>query len=95
MSQIYCRACRVLVWLGEEGDNGEDTGAAFTCIDLLQERAWPRLDELMRWRGSDDKTTSKAAAPTDIDKHLSLPSADSVEFTALHKLFTRPWFFRA
>ncbi|KAL8698585.1 MAG: hypothetical protein Q9201_006486 [Fulgogasparrea decipioides] len=94
MSQIYRKASRVLVWLGEEDENGEDTMTALTCMDLLQNRVFPRLDELRSWK---DKALVEPdeARNSKINAHFKLPRADSAEFIELTKLFRRSWFSRA
>ncbi|KAL9591699.1 MAG: hypothetical protein Q9179_007459 [Wetmoreana sp. 5 TL-2023] len=88
MSQIYRKASRVLVWLGEEDENGEDTMTALTCMDLLQNRVFPRLDELRSWK---DKALVEPdeARNSKINAHFKLPRADSAEFIELTKLFRR------
>ena len=94
MTRIYRTAATVLIWLGSDDENGEDTAKAFDCIQLLRERVVPRLDELRQW---EDKALVKADKGRNdtIAKYFDIPTADSIEFVALNKLLRRPWWYRA
>ncbi|KAL8692741.1 MAG: hypothetical protein Q9218_002300 [Villophora microphyllina] len=94
MSHIYRKASRVLVWLGDEDENNEDTAKAFACMGLLQTRIVPRLDELRNWK---DKAVAAPdeARNSKINASFRLPPTDSPHFVALGQLLRRPWCTRA
>ena len=85
MGEIYKRASRVLIWLGEE-DSG--TAAAYDTMKCLKERVF-NLDK--------ERNDSVAKLPSKIEacKSLGIPLPNSSELYAVERLFQRPWFYRA
>ncbi|KAI4195968.1 MAG: hypothetical protein LQ350_006852 [Teloschistes chrysophthalmus] len=94
MTQIYRNASRVLIYLGEKSEINGDTAKAFECIDLLVEKVGSRLNEIRDCHGT-ATVKDNESLESQINIHFGLPSADSQDFTALARLFSRPWFRRA
>ena len=78
MKEIYRKAIHVIIWLGKETAEDAD---AFSLLN--------RFDQLFATKGVID-----VGGVENILHRLELPSDDSQEWTALVKLFQRPWFQR-
>ena len=96
MGQIYRKASTVLIWLGEELDEGK-TKKAYHCMSLL-EQAMPKLTDPYNNGIPKEKTNFVGLTrpmPGTVHRDLGIPFLGSPEFDALIDLLKNPWFFRA
>ena len=96
MTQIYRQARRVLIWLGEASDEEENTAMAFSYVDLLVHRVWPRLSLLLEWEWLDRDIDHPHAIRNaeKIRSHFELPEPGGIELNSLQRLLQRAWFNR-
>ena len=103
MAQIYRKASRVLIWLGEDHDAAR-MDRARTCMDRICAVTGPQWDELsVAHHEIYPAYTSKVydrlrlARPDVVDVHrdLDIPLLGSPELEAMRELLGNPWFFRA
>jgi Heterokaryon incompatibility protein (HET) len=91
MDRIYRIASCVLIWLGE----GEEADMEATCSGIvLMARLWSRSKELKQWRQIGLLETDPNQTPAEVTMHFNIPSADSITFAALGRLWRGPWFYR-
>ena len=100
MGRIYRKASAVLIWLGEDVDEGK-TEQACHCMNLL-EQALPKMEEAHNndFNGLPKRLNHyfveiKAPSPDIVHRDLGIPFLGSPEFDALIDLLKNPWFFRA
>ena len=109
MGEVYQGAASVLVWLGEEPQEGGFENA-WACMKDMAERVWPRRQELIDWNtgfmrfaevestrdGQRKRNMSQMIRdPQEINRYFDIKPADSHEFQAIGKIFRRSWFSRA
>ena len=100
MGEIYKKARRVLIWLGEKDHAGEDTTKAFECMDLMIHRVWPRKNEFFLWLNVRKhvlrtRINSQVENTENVTAKFNIPAPGSIEFKSLDRLLHRPWFRRA
>lgn len=101
MGQIYRKASTILIWFGENDDDGK-TAKACSCMNLLKQ-AYPKLKDVRSddFKGLPNTTQQNSflgitrESPDDVHRDLGIPLLGSPEFTALMDLLKAPWFSRA
>ena len=90
MTDIYQQACKVLIWLGDDGD---ESRKAYKIIDRLL-----RLDPFTRLERnkSDDDIRPQKRGGIGLDqlKAHGLPGPKDPVWQELRSLLSRPWFYR-
>ena len=90
MSDIYRNACKVLIWLGDDGD---EPRKAYKVIERLL-----RLDPFASDgdKSSDDKFRLQTRGKIDLEqlKSHGLPGPKDTAWQELRALLSRPWFSR-
>jgi hypothetical protein len=93
MGNIYQKASRVLVWLGEEDSNTE---LAYSCLRaFVALKRSTILEQSKNQRGRGAERTEPRWTENEICKSLKLPLPNSAGFQALQALLERQWFSRA
>ncbi|KAL9133452.1 MAG: hypothetical protein Q9175_005369 [Cornicularia normoerica] len=90
MADIYRRSCRLLIWLGDDGD---ESRKSYKIIDRLL-----RLDQNVNLgdHNSNDHLPQQTKASIGLDQLKShrLPSPKDTGWQELRSLLSRPWFSR-